>query len=850
MSRKPVVVLLAVVLLCLLLAAPVARAETTPPLRLGYFGPDGWMREALVRIPNTTLVTDAAQADVVVLNDVPASALPSGLAEHVRRGSLVVILGPHSGDLPGTLLPGARVRAEEQPKGEPLSLVPLPDGDAVLRAVAWNSAPQVRARTLLFGDDLTPLVGYQDGAGAALARGPNGTWWVGIWLNDESNRAFADWPYVRYWLYHMAIRAAGRTPMAFADYPLAPVPHAGDRRLLLALMLLLLGTTVGVFVGVRRYSLRHPELLAQIVVDPERYRREEGETEWEEVGFHRALGGFLFILAIGVFLFIPLVLYQNVVLFGILLPSAQARGYWSLVVNFFNTFWLLFDWGTSTAFVKFFSQYRVKDPARGFKYVQLFVWWQAITGTVQVMLVVLAAAFFVPQTQYAHLAWFLIVHALIQFPGFLRVFQYCFRAFQRLDFDQILNLVIAMSPMVLQAATVWMMGRWGAGHPAFGKHLGAALGLGLGAYAVELFTFLVGFLLYRRLGLNARLIFLAHFDKETVKSALSFGFPITLAGVIGALGYSVQVTLTVRYILNYAEVQGNWDVISPNGLIQAYSAVAALYYGLMPGLSESLSHGRKVLSQYYVAQGFKWGGLMSAFLLSVLLGTGDRFILGALGKEYVRATQWLLIMALWGAVQFPAWFSDRIQEAAGRPGLQAWMLFFEQSLRIILMIALLRPLQMVGLMLAYMVALPAKDLVAWFINHRLILPLRIYWWQTVAAPLLAALANYTLLRLVGNVIWQPDQVHAAVLFIIGLIGSLPVFAFFNGLFGGWDEGGLDEFRRSVRLASLARPYAWLFYAGAALGARLSPLHDRFPMTVAEVARAEAEALTREKVALA
>lgn len=827
-----------------------ARADTPPSLRVAYLGPPGWVRDALALIPNATLTDDIEQADVVVLQDVAASQVPATIAEHARRGSLVLILGPHTADLLPALFPDARLEAHSQPEGAPLSLTPLPNHDPILTTIAWNSAPQVRARTLLGGADIVPLVGYQDGRGVALARGPHGVWLVGIWLTAQSNRAFVDWPYAKYWLYAMTLRAAGRTPVPFAEYPWSPVPHAGDRRALVALMILLLGTTVALFVMVRHYSQQHPELLAHMVTDPERYRREEGETEWEEIGFHRALGGFLFILAVGVFLFIPLVLYQNVVLFGMLLPSAQARGYWSLVVNFFNTFWLLFDWGTSTAFVKFFSQYRVKAPARGFKYVQLFVWWQAITGTIQVALVVLAAAFFVPQTQYAHLAWFLIVHALIQFPGFLRVFQYCFRAFQRLDFDQMLNLVIAMSPMVLQAATVWIMSRWGAGHPAFGSHLGGALGLGLGAYAVELFTFLVGFLLYRRLGLNARLIFLAHFDWETVKSALSFGFPITLAGVIGALGYSVQVTLTVRYILNYAEVQGNWDVISPNGLIQAYSAVAALYYGLMPGLSESLSHGRRALSQYYVAQGFKWGGLMSAFLLSVLLGTGDRFILGALGKEYIRATQWLVIMALWGAVQFPAWFSDRVQEAAGRPGLQAWMLFFEQTLRILLMIVLLRPLQMVGLMLAYVIALPAKDVLAWLINHRLILRLRLYWWQTVAAPLLAAGANYVLLRLVGNAIWQPDQVHAAVLFILGLIVSLPLFAFFNGLFGGWDDAGLDEFRRSVRLASLARPYAWLFYAGTALGARLSPLHNRFPITLAETAYAEAETLTREKVTLA
>jgi flavin reductase (DIM6/NTAB) family NADH-FMN oxidoreductase RutF len=58
------------------------------------------------------------------------------------------------------------------------------------------------------------------------------------------------------------------------------------------------------------------------------------------------------------------------------------------VIQFFNFAWLFFDMGTSIAFVKYLSQYRVDDPRKGIQYGQVFVWWQALSGAVQVALVV------------------------------------------------------------------------------------------------------------------------------------------------------------------------------------------------------------------------------------------------------------------------------------------------------------------------------------------------------------------------------------------------------------------------------------------------------------------------------
>jgi hypothetical protein len=271
----------------------------------------------------------------------------------------------------------------------------------------------------------------------------------------------------------------------------------------------------------------------------------------------------------------------------------------------------------------------------------------------------------------------------------------------------------------------------------------------------------------------------------------------------------------------------------------------------MPAISEAFNHGRMTLTRYYVAQGFKYGGFFSAFIASALIGAGDRFILGALGEDYRRAAGLMLVMALWGMIQFPAWFADRLQEGAGRPDLQMWLFILEQTVRILLMFLLMPGLQLTGLILAYIIALPIKNVLAWWLNNRLILPFRIYWWQTAAAPLLAGTANGFLLRSLGTTLGgdEINQIMSVFLLFIALLPSLPVFCFFAAFFGGWDDAGLAELRRAAGLSSLGKPIAWLIYYASALGARLSVLHGRFPIDLHDEAQMEARGLTKARVTL-
>lgn len=846
--RTRCITCIGLILLLFSLFAPAVLAEGTPPLAVYYAGPEGGVRTALALAADIRLVPDPAQADVLVLNG--AIPDPEGLAARVREGAgLVLILGPDlTADEVSTLL-GFPVALEAREK--PLSLVAVEGvADPVLSEIVWTSAPQVRQR---YGvttpvSALTPLVvGFEDGSWV-LWSALDGRAYVFNAFLDEANPQFQSWAYFNYFVYHLTLRAGGRTPLPFADYPASPVPHERDRLVLYLLLAGMLALAVAVFWAVRRYSRAHPEALDVLVADRQDFATREAGTAWEDVGFHRPLAGFFVALMMGLVLFVPLIIYQNLVLPVYILPSAQALGIWGRVVQFFNFLWLLFDLGTSAAFIKFFAQYRVHDPRRAIQYGQVFVWWQALSGALQVAAVTAVAGTFLPRTPYALYTWSIIIHTFIQIPGFYQVMRHGLMAWQRFDYAQILDIALALIfPMLTQPVLVTLMVRWGAAHPIFGGPMGGVLGMGMAAYAAELLSFLVGLWLYRRLGYNARLLFLAHFDWAIVKESFRFGVFEMLGSIAWAAGQALEILITQTRLVNYNEVWGNWTLAQ--NFIFSYNVLNTLYSNLMSSISEAISNARKVLSQYYSVMAYKWGGIMSAFIGAVLLAVADRFILGASGPEFVRAAAYAIPLIIWGAIQYPSWVGDNVQLGANRPYLKSILVAGEQVIRIVLALILLRRYQINALIFAYFVGLLTKDIVAYFVNDRLCFPQRFYFWQSLGAPLLAGAAHYLVLRWLTGLIWRGDQITSVLIFFIGILPSFPIFAFFYALFGGWDEETLAEVRHAVNLTGFVRPLAWLFWGASALGARLSPLHGRFPITIRPTALEEARALTEERVKL-
>ncbi len=838
---------IAILVLALLLLLAATPASASSDLRVFYAGEqDGAVHTALL-LAEYTLVEDATQADVLVLNGVIPD--PAGLAAEVQRGAgLVLILGPEmtAGDIETIAgVPVTIARHEDA-----VSLTGLTGSDdELVTGIVWNGAPQVRERTetITVLSSVQPLVSSYETGEWILWQARDKIFLFNAHLSGGSNPQIEEWAYFNYLIYSLVERAAGRTPLSFAAYPASPVPHAREKNFIWGLMVLLLGSAVSVFILVRRYSRAHPEALDRIVSDRANFEAREASTQWEQVGFHRPLSGFLVALMLGLVLFIPLIIYQNVVLPVYILPSAQALGIWGRVVQFFALAWQFFDMGTSEAYIKFLSQYRVHDPKRGIKYGQMFVWWQALSGAVQVALVVAVASTLAPRSAYALYAWSIIIHACIQLPGFYQVWRQSFNGLQRGDYSRILDIFLTMIPMLVQPLFVGLMYAWGKGNPVFGGAMGGLLGMGIAAYSAELLAFLLGLWLYRRLGYNARILFLAHFDWDTVKTGFKFGVFGMLGSIAWAAGQAAEIAITQARLINYAEIWGNWGLAQ--NFIYAFNVIATLFDGAMASISEAISNGKRILSQYYAVMMYKYGGTISAFLGAVLLAVADRFILGASGPDFARGAQYVIPLAIWGAIQYPSWVGDQVQLGSNRPYLKSALVFGEQVIRVVLALVLLAKFQITGLIIAYFIALLTKDIVAYFVNNKTCFKQRFYFWQSLAAPLMAGAAHWALLRWVTGLIWTSDQISSIIIFFIGVLPSFPVFMFFYGLFGGWDDATLAELKQAADLTGFVRPLAWVMWASTALGARISPLNNRFPITNRIEAMQEAAKLTEEKVKL-
>ena len=832
-------------------AQPAAAAN---PVRVYYAGPaDNSVRQALDltgKADTFVLVADPAQADVFLLDGaIPA---PQAIAARLKAGAgLVLILGPGISQadvqtllgVPLTLAPSTAAVSLTNAKGVT---------DPVLQQIIWNGAPQVRERDVLTapGAVFQPLVSaYEDGSWVLASANGGKDFVFGGFLGKDLNPQIQEWAYYNYLIYHLVERAAGQTPQSFADYPGSPVPHTLERSVLLALMGLLIAVTFGAFFLVRRYSLKHPEELDRIVSDRASFEVREEKTEWEAVGFHRPLSGFLVALSIGLILFIPLIIYQNLILPAYILPSAQALGIWGRVVQFFNLAWLVFDMGTSTAFVKYLSEHRVKDPRKGIQYGQVYVWWQALSGAIQVALVIGLASTLAPRSAFAMYAWSVIIHTFIQLPGFYQVMKYALTGFQRLDYSRLLEVIWSVVlPMAVQPIFVTIMYAWGKAHPVFGATMGGLLGMGIAAYAVEALSFVIGLGLYRRVGYNARILFLAHFDWDVVKSSFRFGVFEMLGSAAWSFGQAAEIAITQARLINYAEIWGNWGLAQ--NFIYAFNVTQTLNDGVMPAISEAISHGKRLLSQYYSVMTYKYNGAISAFIAAVLLAVGPRFILGSLGSEFARAAVYTIPLTIWGAIQFPSWVGDNVQLGANRPYLKSILVFSEQMIRVVLAWFLIARFQVIGLIIAYFVGLLAKGITAYFVNHKLCFPQRFYWWQSLVAPVLAGAAHYGFLWLVTGWFWKADQISSVLIFFVGILPSFPVYMFLYGLFGGWDAATLAELDDATALTGAMRWLTqWGIYAPTALGARISPLHGRFPITNRTAAMEEARALTAEKVKL-
>lgn len=743
--------------------------------------------------------------------------------------------------------------APQPAAAQAVALPSCPQPAAGLCDINWASAPQGfvpgalpspwteevgdgRAEVLVRSEAQAPLVVVSRGRGEVLL-----AFDLDAGKISQPGAALRRWPYFNYLLHVAACAAAGKAPPRFAAWEHAPLPGKETRLGLVTGLGVMWLLALALYQLARRRGKRAVDAPGRFLAAVAAARRgsEAAEPAQRAAGleaFARPLSGLLTLLSAMLLLTGPYFALQSLISQRVQ-PFPEADGLWRYTFDALFILWLTFDFGTQTAFVKYFAEHRVSHPEAALRDVQFYIWFQVFSRLVEMSLLLAFALGYLPGSTYAIYAPVVLVYTAICQPAFPAVAKFLCQAIQRFDYYNLLDFLEQRLLCFIVPMPLILLGRsWGRLHPEFGEAYGAAFGLGVGQLANGLVMLGIGLFALRRLGLPVGPLFLAQFERDTAKRQLWFGLKLTLGQEPFRLTSFLESLILIRWLRDFPTWLGLRDLLHNRLTFLAFFAWG-YYQSAVPAVSEAFGAGKVRLVQYYVLRYLQFGGLFATMICSLLCAIGPLYIHVALGEQWGRAADYIFIAAGSTLLLPWAWLTDSLQQGAGRPGTTTVIMLLEQGARLLLLVLLVPRFQFLGIYLALICALLLKVTAAWTLNHRRIVPLTLPLWPALGAPALAGLLNYALWRGVVA-LWGPTTTGAVLaLFFVTGAGTI-VFGFFAyGLVGGLDAAARRELGQAGRLSAVLGPLCQALAAAAEAGARLSPLRPS-PPAVWQAAQAE------------
>ena len=755
--------------------------------------------------------------------------------------------------------------------------LPVPISDSlthpILTEIPWNSVPTITNYTSvqLDGTILVQTSSSSVHPNLALISTVDNDRLIAFNMIPifDINPELVEWPYFNYMIYLTLMSINGADVVTYANWDYSPVPHTNATIILGVSVILTIIITIVSFVYAKKYSKNtpiHEHDLKEI-------SKNEKTEKWEEVGMHRQLGGFLVQLFVGLLIILPNAVMSALVFPLLILPSPQAVGFYDYTIKFFEALWLFFDFGTSVVLVKFFSEHRVIRPDHAIKYVQLFVWFQMLSGIAQLFLISFLGSVIFPRTFLAHMSWLFVTHAFFQWPAFFLVFLYLFQAMNRIDYFQILNILLyGVFNITIQYLIVVLFRFTLGNNPIFGSGLAGAIGYSIGLYVIQVCTFLVGLLMFKRLGFSLKTIFRIDFTWKEVKEAFKFGAKWMMGAILPPLGWFIQLFLLSAFLPNYTQQQGYFSIAWNFATI--VMLVGLFANGFLPAISESYHAKKPVLTRYYTLSSLKWSAFFDWFLVGALAAVGWRFIIGGAGKNWVPAAGLIIWFLFFHSIGYFSWLGDWMFAGSDRPGWAAISWVIEQGIRAALL-AIFIPQHlwfentfgspMIAIMFAYFPALIIKNIFMWWQirrNEYFKFKWKDLLWQGIAAPLISAGVLFGLLEGLFRLIWPEAAaldniasndlyvlIMSVVILLIATLIGLYIFAFIASWFGAFDDNTLEEFKKATEMAGGFKFMAKPLFKMTEWGAKISPFHNKFKISIFDEAVKEAHQLTEEKAQL-
>ncbi|MFX0098474.1 MAG: oligosaccharide flippase family protein, partial [Candidatus Hodarchaeota archaeon] len=720
-----------------------------------------------------------------------------------------------------------------------------------------------------------------------------------IWFDYSLNlyEITESWPYLGFFFYSCMTWLEGGNIPQYADWPQSSTPKLVPDIVGYALFFgsLAIGSFV-VFIAISKYCEKHPlkkivaleteeEIkqkkaveeklkaleevndqeqdsagdvdLTKLSLDDESLMDEELEANlpdylkgWHTVGLHRQIGGFWSMFFIMLALILPVGFFFLWLFPEYIFPSPSGLGYYNFVVDFFGALWVFADLGTSVWMTRNFAAYRVKEPEKAIKVVQCFLWFQVLSGAFQIITVGFLGAVGFPHTIYAHLTFVFTWYSIFQWLGFFLVYINILNSLQRTDVAGVGFGSIALLTTVFQVIIVPFFIQFGQADPRIGTALGGAIGSSIANFATNLIVFFVSWKVFQKtFGYSGKSIYRVDFDWSLFKDMLQFGFKYVIGQAFVPIAYTVQVLLLSIYLDNYSNWLGYWNIAYTVSLVGQVMAVFGMSAG--PAISEAKENDMMELVKYDIISSMKWMNNGTFYLNFALLGIIGPLITAITPPEFASVATLMPLLILFNIIGPYAWIGDFVFAGLNKPTLASAVWIAEQIIRIILLVIFIpifgkNPrIGIYTLMFAYIPAIAVKDVLVWIFMKRLIPGLKTYPFKTFIAPLLAGACFYGVIMLLFFLLGS-DIIMTLLITLFALFMGSFIYFFLSGLFGGWSENALNEFKRSIAVMRAARKITNLLYKCCKLGAKLSPWREKSNIDTYKKARIEAWQLTLMK----
>nr|MDO8115068.1 hypothetical protein [Candidatus Sigynarchaeota archaeon] len=615
------------------------------------------------------------------------------------------------------------------------------------------------------------------------------------------------------------------------------------------------------------------------------------EELWNTVGYHRITGGFFYsyILMIGGAIIGLLTLSWLLPLF---LPYPEINGYRGIVQGTILGLWFgMFDFnlggggGFSDGVSRFIGQYSDTNPRRAVKYIQFYIWWQMWTGLVQITLFIFLAFFYFVHTGFAYLSWFIIAVTLEQYPGMLMIMESSLHAFQRGDKTAWLSWLQDTFFQVTVNIVFLIIGKWwGSTHPEVGELMGITFFYILSQFMDDWINLAVGGKMFASVlkpyGIRMRDVFGINFDKSVIKDCLKYTGKQWIAGQIwGVFSYFIGIYIALKF-----PSMATWSGLMT--IANAFGNLARLQGPMMgsavPAFSESFNNGKKELCRYFIHDSLKYFMFITIFMAVSLVVLASRlleFVIVAFPelKYYTSASVLIPTVILVESLSPLTGLPDKIFNACHRPLTPIILGWILTPLGYVLNFLFLYWAVDVNVLPTWTLMLYPGFILnivrtiiafAWMQKKLIRIDYKKIAFQVFVAPVLAAVAYFAVLWLFSYTAWPAlNALFSAIISAVkdpaagaqyGVLGGslvvifLVLFVFpyamygpFSGLFGGWDDFTLEEFKKCALISGPSKGITILVYKSFAFFSKLSPWFNKHPMNDYTIVQREAEELIAE-----